>query len=279
MSTVHRGPLPTDHFTIISNDWTRDAALTWESRGLLTWLAGHAAGFDVTEDTIVEAGPAGRRAVRTMIKDLEEAGYLRRDRTWKVTGGSTVDYVLTDPRECRNGTLPKVPQEHPRADKGEQAGKRQDPQVTPKVPQEHLPSSTEEQKKNKTPSVSTAKRGTRVPDDFYPDEKMSAWFIAEGFDKLFHGKTEHEKFMDFWRAKPGAGGVKLDWPATWRNWMRSAAERAHRTGYVRPVSSPPGNALTPIGAVPPIGTMRPSTTDQRVATGLALAAHFREEEN
>ena len=28
-------------------------------------------------------------------------------------------------------------------------------------------------------------------------------------------------FKDYWIAKPGAGGIKLDWFATWRNWVRS----------------------------------------------------------
>ena len=39
------------------------------------------------------------------------------------------------------------------------------------------------------------------------------------------GKTEHAKFCDYWRAKPGKDGRKLDWVATWRNWMRTAGER------------------------------------------------------
>lgn len=35
---------------------------------------------------------------------------------------------------------------------------------------------------------------------------------------------EHDKFMDYWRAKAGAGGVKLDWNATFRNWLRKASD-------------------------------------------------------
>ena len=33
---------------------------------------------------------------------------------------------------------------------------------------------------------------------------------------------EHQIFGDYWRAQPGQKGVKLDWDATWRNWMRKA---------------------------------------------------------
>jgi hypothetical protein len=34
-----------------------------------------------------------------------------------------------------------------------------------------------------------------------------------------------DRFRDFWHAKPGQGGVKLDWTATWRNWCREDARR------------------------------------------------------
>jgi uncharacterized protein YdaU (DUF1376 family) len=42
-------------------------------------------------------------------------------------------------------------------------------------------------------------------------------------------RREAPKFRDYWIAKPGAGGLKLDWPATWRNWCRRAAEQLGRS--------------------------------------------------
>jgi hypothetical protein len=48
-------------------------------------------------------------------------------------------------------------------------------------------------------------------------------------------KAEHLKFVDYWIAKPGQAGTKLDWPATWRNWIRKAAETARPTnGHQQP---------------------------------------------
>lgn len=35
--------------------------------------------------------------------------------------------------------------------------------------------------------------------------------------------NEFEVFRDHWRSQPGAKGVKSDWAATWRNWLRRAA--------------------------------------------------------
>ena len=104
---------------------------------------------------------------------------------------------------------------------------------------------------------------TRVPDDFQPDEKMRAWFVAEKLPGVIDGRLEHQKFMNYWLAKPGREGKKLDWRRTWMNWMLNAAERARRR---------PGTALAPVSGAP----YRPSTTDQRVGQALALAEKYEQ---
>jgi hypothetical protein len=40
------------------------------------------------------------------------------------------------------------------------------------------------------------------------------------------GRIETEKFINYWQSKSGKDATKLDWVATWRNWMLTAAERA-----------------------------------------------------
>jgi hypothetical protein len=119
-----------------------------------------------------------------------------------------------------------------------------------------------------TPPKGGAARSTatRVPEDFTPDEKMRAWFVAEQLGSCIDGRIEHEKFMDYWRAAAGQKARKHDWPATWRNWMREAAQRAGRR---------PGTALVPASGAPM--QYKPSTTDQRIAQGQALAAKYREQ--
>lgn len=83
-----------------------------------------------------------------------------------------------------------------------------------------------------TKKPSTSSRGTRVPEDFKPTDEMIEWarLNAPGI-----GWSEHEKFMDYWRGVSGQRGVKQDWCATWRNWMRKAAD----DHGARPVSGPP----------------------------------------
>lgn len=67
------------------------------------------------------------------------------------------------------------------------------------------------------------KRGTRIPDDFAITDEMKTWF-AENCRNV-DGPRETEKFRNYWQAKSGKDATKIDWPATWRNWMLSAAER------------------------------------------------------
>jgi len=72
----------------------------------------------------------------------------------------------------------------------------------------------EETEKSKAPR----KRGCRIPDDWKPDEVLVSWALIEnpGIDL----KKTIDSFTDYWRAKAGSAAVKLDWDATFRNWVR-----------------------------------------------------------
>lgn len=68
------------------------------------------------------------------------------------------------------------------------------------------------------------KNGSRLPADWQPGPEFASF--AEG---LGHGAEEiaalGDEFRDYWIAQPGQRGVKLDWLATWRNWVRRAGAR------------------------------------------------------
>lgn len=53
------------------------------------------------------------------------------------------------------------------------------------------------------------------------------------------GRVETEKFINYWQAKTGKDATKLDWVATWRNWMLTAGERtpARSNGH-KPFKNP-----------------------------------------
>lgn len=69
------------------------------------------------------------------------------------------------------------------------------------------------------------KRGTRLPDDWFLPMEWGQWAVKEGYahDQI---KVEADKFKDYWHGVPGSKGVKLDWLATWRNWMRNSQQKA-----------------------------------------------------
>lgn len=96
--------------------------------------------------------------------------------------------------------------------------------------------------------------GTRLPADFAPTPEMVTW--AREHTPLV-GSKETDAFVDYWRSVPGSKGKKLDWLATWRNWMRREQKEAER----RPARASPNG-------------IRESTTDQRVNAALALAAKY-----
>lgn len=74
-----------------------------------------------------------------------------------------------------------------------------------------------------TKPKSKNKKGERIPDNFPGDDEL-LWATQEspGVD---HNR-EAAKFRDYWKGVPGQKGCKLDWPATWRNWIRRSAENS-----------------------------------------------------
>jgi len=62
-------------------------------------------------------------------------------------------------------------------------------------------------------------KGSRLSADFVLPQEWIAFCQQERQDlnphKVFDG------FKDYWVAKAGAAGTKLDWFATWRNWVRN----------------------------------------------------------
>lgn len=91
------------------------------------------------------------------------------------------------------------------------------------------------------PAASKTPKGTRLPDDFVVTAEMKMWANAQGFGWV-NLDAATAKFIDHWHSVPGAKGVKLDWVATWRNWVRTDAERGTTS---KP--APKRSAATPEG--------------------------------
>ena len=62
-------------------------------------------------------------------------------------------------------------------------------------------------------------RGTRFTGTELPIE-WRTWTTENA--PAIDASEEFQKFKDHWKAQPGSKGVRADWPATWRNWIRNA---------------------------------------------------------
>lgn len=237
--SVRRGPLPADRYTVIANDWLRDASLSWKAKGLLAYLVSHAAGYDLSHAQIVGDGRDGRDGVTAGLRELETAGYLRRTQardpeTGRV--GEGVDYLLLDPDSPSTDNPETAPlTENPET--GVTCDDAANPQVTPgngfAVDGESAPKKNTSFKKTKKTSSTTDDdtttpdpRGTRLPAGWIPPEAVRRSMLDR-----YPGRSAQwwldltDAFTDYWKGAPGQRGVKRDWDATWRNWVRNAVAR------------------------------------------------------
>lgn len=180
--------------------------------------------------TIAEVAGLDRRNVPASIKRLRELGYLRKlgkngnSMGYAVLFGSPTDIPphATDdmpgddtsrradiPRHDRV-TSPGMTGDIPRHDRRGMPGDARTSPIEQPM----------EQSSGRARDASRANTaGTRLQNPFTVPEAWIAWAVEH------HPDVDHQleaaKFTDFWHAKAGAGGVKRDWPATWRNWIRN----------------------------------------------------------
>lgn len=86
MSTIRRGSRPTDNLTLIANDFLRDTRVSLAARGLGAQLLSHRDGWEITTAGLAKAEGIGRDKLRGYMRELEDVGYLQRQRE-RLTGG------------------------------------------------------------------------------------------------------------------------------------------------------------------------------------------------
>lgn len=77
-------------------------------------------------------------------------------------------------------------------------------------------------------------KGTRLSNDWEPSETLKQWAEKERPDLKLNGTID--AFRDYWVSVGGQNGVKLDWDATFRNWVRREKPATHSfNGPVAPI--------------------------------------------
>lgn len=63
-----------------------------------------------------------------------------------------------------------------------------------------------------------------MTEDWQLPKAWGEWAVAEHNLSADTVRLEASKFRDYWLAKAGKDGAKLDWSATWRNWVRNSLD-------------------------------------------------------
>lgn len=77
----------------------------------------------------------------------------------------------------------------------------------------------EKRREEKSAAPKVANKGTRWSKDYPMPDAWLEYCVKARPD--LNPKDTFESFTDYWVSVAGAKGVKLDWSATWRNWVRS----------------------------------------------------------
>ena len=178
------------------------------------------------------------RRARELVAELEEAKLIER----RPTPGKTNRFVFLWQQWI--GT----PRQDPAAPAGSRRPPRQDPageetqgrDLNQEAP--HLGSpphdgngslfAEPDQETNHEHASKQPRRGTRIERDWRPPP--DAWDLGRelGFSDA-EIADQLDRFRDHWIAKPGKHGRKLDWAATFRNWLRKADDFGRGPGAAR----------------------------------------------
>lgn len=88
-----------------------------------------------------------------------------------------------------------------------------------KPPSAHTETETETETTTKSKTRAEDATASRLPADWVPTGADQDFCAATRPD--LDCKAVADNFRDYWAAVPGAKGRKLDWSATWRNWVRN----------------------------------------------------------
>lgn len=187
-----------------------------------------------------------RASVAAHLKKLEALGWVKRTQPSleaALRDGARTEYALAIGRSPGAGLVQDV--DYARSPAGglvQELDHVRSPGAGPHVVQEldsrspgagHKKSTT----KNSPKTTGAATRGTRIPDDFAITPEMVAWARTDCPD--VDGKVETAAFIDWATSAPGSKGVKRNWVAAWRNWLRREQKRhSERKDRLKPPTVP-----------------------------------------
>lgn len=222
-------------FKVDDGFWSNPKTMTMSEAATSLWVRAGAYACQHLTDGFIDASLLSVLGSRDAADELVARGL------WKKERGGFQFHDWDDYQETRAIVLQRREQAKERMQRAREAKKRSrehianEQRTSREVPRKfaagsHNPDPTRpdpattpngvvEGARKRAPSQATA-----LPHGWSPDDDLIAEMRSEcpGVD-LDH---ETRKFRDYWIAQGGQRGRKKDWRATWRNWIRRAAENA-----------------------------------------------------
>ncbi len=158
--------------------------------------------------TIAEKSRLTERGTRGIIRRLEQKGFLSSEISRGGKGSSNRYYVMPNP-EPPSGLTDSNPEPPSGLN-------LPNPEPDCIKPGTVVPPNLKR--------TINSKNGSRLSEDWALPQPWGTWALQQGLDDS-EVRRQSEIFHDYWIGVPGQRGVKLDWQATWRNWIRSSKAR------------------------------------------------------
>jgi len=207
--------------------WTDEDFVEVSAFARLLWMGmwsyacdnGHLA--DKSKQIKMRVLPTDDVNVAELLRELETQGLIVRADGW-ITVPNLSRHQKVDKRYFTTCDKPKC--QSPEGD-SQRETRRAPVEATPSARGAHASALGDGEVKGSDGDGDRARRvrGARIPDDFTVTDEMKAWAVEKGYTTLDLAAITAE-FVDYWVAVAGQRGVKTDWVATWRNWIRRKAE-------------------------------------------------------
>jgi hypothetical protein len=94
-------------FTVLQNDTLEDDRLSWEALGLLSFLLSKPDDWTVSKQHLISCRDAGDHKIKRILGELQDAGYLTRQRTQDDEGKFVWQSVVYDTPQRDNEPIPR----------------------------------------------------------------------------------------------------------------------------------------------------------------------------